>query len=118
MVNNKVHNQNLGNIWFGFATGIVLGGGGLYLLGTKDGRVLLKKIIAFIEDMEFSAEDVLNGVEEVLNAEVSDETDVQQGAKPHNDSLNMVLDKIKHVFPIEGQVKRYFAREGRIQKSS
>lgn len=106
------------NIWFGVVVGILLGGGGLYVLGTKNGRSLLKKIIALAEDMELSLEDVLSSVEEIFEEENPVIMGKEDSQSTSHDNLNTVLDKIKHVFPVERESKRYFAKEGRIQKGS
>ena len=118
MTTHETRYQGGGNIWFGVAVGILLGGGGLYFLGTKDGRKLLKKIIALAEDMELSLEDVVNEVEELFESEnpvIDGQGNMDLG---RHDNINTVLDKIKHVFPHENETKRYFVKEGRIQKGS
>lgn len=99
MATNNSTYQSGGNIWFGVAVGMLLGGGGLYLLGTKNGRDMLKKIIALAEDMELSLADVLSNIEEVFENENPVISRKDDSVITHSDSLNTVLDKIKDVFP-------------------
>lgn len=100
MMKSKSLHHAEGNVWFGFAVGAVIGAGGLYLLGTKDGRVLLKKLIDLAENMELSAEDVISEIEHTF--EESEAKPVLDGEEILNHggaSLHMVLDKIRQVFP-------------------
>lgn len=99
MKSKQLHTRE-GNVWFGFAVGAIIGAGGLYLFGTKDGRVLLNKLIDLAENMELSVEDVISEIEHTFEETqvkplVQGEEVLAKGAA----SMHVVLDKIRQVFP-------------------
>lgn len=84
--NNSNHEQKvIGNFWFGFSLGVILGGGILFLLATKKGRKWLKKIIALAEEIENSGENFFKDLEEKMEEK-------KEVIAPH---LASVLGKIK-----------------------
>lgn len=115
MSKNNLHHSSSSNIWFSFVVGAVLGSSGLYLFGTKKGRQFLKKMLDVLEDLELNAEDVLMEVEGIIGE--IDSSPKETSEEPAN-NLNSVMHKIQHVLPIRKNVKKYFSKEGQIQKSS
>ncbi len=118
MAKNNLHHGSGNNMWFGFVLGTVLGGGGLYLFGTKKGREFLKKAIDTVEDLELTAADVLEEIEEVVEEGIDRQADSVSENIQNVSNLDSVLNKIQHVLPTRKKVKKYFSKEGQIQKSS
>jgi len=98
------HSQS--GFWFGMIMGGVLGGGALYLLGTKDGRNKLRSIMDTVENMDAST------IEEI--SEMFEEAE-QTGKKTAPD-IHAVLDKIHSVLPTKTEVQKFFAKDGKILK--
>lgn len=115
MKNNHVASGK--NVWTSFVIGLLVGSGGLYLLGTNQGRKFLRGLLDAIDDIELTAEDILSEVEEILAAVVQDEsTPIAAVPKMSGESLESVLHKIQHALPIRKNIKKYFSKEGQIQK--
>lgn len=78
-----------GNFWFNFTLGTLFGAGGLFILGTQQGRKLLKKAMEMAENLEGSAAEMIASLEE----KVGDQE------KKIGGSLHSVLEKIKMALP-------------------
>lgn len=88
---NKSHHSYL---WLSFALGSVIGASGLFLIGTTQGRKLLKRAMEIAETLEESAADLVGRIEE----EAEDKGQkIRQAIEPiiSNSNLQTVLDKIQ-----------------------
>lgn len=67
MLKNHQENKKINQFWFGFTLGVTIGGIGLFLLGTKNGRSFLRKIIESAEELDFYLEKNLKELDEKKN---------------------------------------------------
>lgn len=104
MAHQNEHSQS--GFWFGMIMGGVLGGGALYLLGTKHGREKLRSIMDTVENMDSST------IEDIT--EMFEETD--QAGKRTIPDIHAVLDKIHSALPTKTEVQKFFAKDGKILK--
>lgn len=92
-----MHDQNkssLTNFWFGFSLGAITLTIAGYLLGTKNGRILLKKILELSENLEENLLLLGEELEEnILEKSQADQT-FKSTPKIHS-TLRDVLEKIK-----------------------
>lgn len=88
------------NLWMGFLLGIIAGGSGLYLFGTKEGRVLLKKILENLDNLELSAEDIVSDVIGLVEKETGINKESTITEHPSG-SMDLVINKIKRSFPMK-----------------
>lgn len=88
MTQHAAHQKSHSHLWFSFALGSIIGASGLFLIGTTQGRKLLKKAIAMGENLEESVADMLSRLEEEF-----------EPAAEANASLHTVLHKIQTVLP-------------------
>jgi len=84
------HNKN-SNIWLGFAFGAITATTLAFFLGTKKGRLMLKKILELSENLEDNALVIAEQIEEALIEKAEKITD-QKSDKP---ILGNVLEKMK-----------------------
>lgn len=78
MIIPKTHLENkkkIENFWFGFSLGALLGGVGLFFVGTKTGRSLLLKIIQSAEEIESYLEKYLKEINEEKKEEKDNKND-------------------------------------------
>lgn len=88
MTHRGQHQKPHSHIWFSFALGSIIGASGLFLIGTAQGRRLLKKAMESAEHLEESVADMLSRLEEEDKPAV------------HEDStLHTVLHKIQTILP-------------------
>ena len=86
--NNKSQHNH---IWFSFTLGSIIGASGLFLIGTTQGRRLLKKAMEMAEKLEGSVEEMIVRLKE-------EEEDT--GRKIISDpNLHTVLQKIQTALP-------------------
>lgn len=104
MGNQNDHTQS--GFWFGMIMGGVLGGGALYLLGTKDGRERLKALMDAVENMDASTIDEITQMFE---------SEAENGKKTVPD-IHAVLDKIQSSLPTKTEVQKFFVKDGKILK--
>ncbi|HLD26352.1 MAG TPA: YtxH domain-containing protein [Patescibacteria group bacterium] len=93
--NQKKHQSH---IWFGFTLGSVIGATGLFLIGTTQGRKLLKKAMEIAEHLETSAEDVITHLENTVEEKGQKIKDIVEPFIEHT-PLHSVLQKIQTVLP-------------------
>ncbi len=108
-----------------FFIGVAIGAVGLYFLGTKHGRTILKKAMGAAEELEKSADDLINElektVEEDFDIEAVTETIVQKEKQLLKtvESTNMfsVMERIKSVLPHnQKKSEKYVSKNGVIVK--
>ncbi|HLL60301.1 MAG TPA: hypothetical protein VK338_01160 [Candidatus Nitrosocosmicus sp.] len=115
------HNNSFGSSFF---WGVAVGAAGLYLLGTKNGRNIVKKMMDSVEQLENSAEDIFD----ILEEKAKDDFNVENLAEAIHDkkeethiptsNLHSVMEKIRSSIPLR-EVKdnhKYISRDGRIIK--
>lgn len=95
-------NRPENNLWMGFLLGVAVGGGALYIFGTKKGRSFLKDIVENLDELEFSAEDIMADIVELINKETVGNKTQQEHEQNQSGNIDIVIDKIKHVLPISG----------------
>lgn len=114
MASSAHHNQQNGNFWAGFSAGMVFAGVSLFVMGTKQGRHIARKVLESVDD--------LDGVIDELVAELNTEGDkhhlkkTSDSAEEAPQKIHDVLDKIMSVLPTRRQVKQYFVKDGKILK--
>lgn len=104
MANQNDHPQS--GFWFGMIMGGVLGGGALYLLGTKDGRERLRSIMDTVENMDGST---IEEIAQIFEAE-------DENGKKTMPDIHAVLDKIQSSLPTKTEVQKFFVKDGKILK--
>ncbi|MBI3366238.1 YtxH domain-containing protein [Candidatus Roizmanbacteria bacterium] len=120
-----MENQNshkLSTFWFGFLLGGALTGSAAFLLGTKQGRKTLKKILEMSENIEETVQDLFEEYGDEIREKGSELFDsVKKLQKNHSHdnppfhSLSGLLDRIKILSPsTQKRVKRFFVKEGKI----
>lgn len=85
------------NFWFGYALGILTGGGAAFFIGTKKGRIFLKKLVELSENFDGDISALTQQLFENLkdNAQsITQETNVK-----NNSNLGSLLQKIKFLSP-------------------
>jgi hypothetical protein len=85
MKNDDRVKESVSNFWLSFVLGFFLGGGAIFLLGTKKGRKFLKKIIQSAEELETSLEAIVEDVG----------VKIEEKKEIINPPLSSVLEKIK-----------------------
>lgn len=101
MTNHNHHNiRHHSNFWFSFTLGTLFGAGGLFFIGTKQGRKLLQKIIDMSENLEGSVEEIITSFQE----------NVHDQEKKIDDSLHSVLEKIRTTLPVKKEQDKPFAK--------
>lgn len=90
----KQHN----NVWFGFTLGSVIGATGLFLIGTTQGRKLLKKAMEMAENLETSAQDMIADIEDYKEKNEQKIKDIVEPLVEHT-PLHAVLQKIQTALP-------------------
>ena len=93
----KQHN----NVWFGFTLGSIIGATGLFLIGTTQGRKLLKKAMEMAENLEMSAQDMIVDLEKAGEKTEQKIKDIVEPLIEHT-LLHTVLQKIQTVLPSHG----------------
>lgn len=88
MLKVNQNRESVGNFWFGFLLGAGLSGVVLFLLGTTRGRVFLKQIIHFAENLETSLDKLIKDLEK-------NEVKKEKQSHLNSSSLTSVLQKIK-----------------------
>lgn len=89
MTNNNEH--KVSNFWIGFSAGVIGASSVAFLLGTKNGREVLKKVLKFSENLEENL------------AHLLDNSGKEKGKKDskklpfHLDDIEEVLSKIKQI---------------------
>ncbi len=100
------NNHKLSSFWFGFLLGGLLTGSAAFLLGTKQGRKTLKKVLEMSENIEETLKDLFDeygdeirekGVELLDN--LKDLPKNHTHASPQTSTLYGLLDKIKILSP-------------------
>ena len=84
------HNKST-NLWLGFAFGAISATVLAFLLGTKKGRLTLKKLLEFSENLEENTLVIAEEIEEVIREKADKLIDKKQD-KP---ILGNLLDKMK-----------------------
>lgn len=95
MIIPKTHLENkkkIENFWFGFSLGVLLGGVSLFLLGTKSGRELLRRLLHSAEEMEYYLENYLEKIETDKKEEKNKEKEAQPNKR--TPLIAEVLEKI------------------------
>lgn len=93
----KQHN----NVWFGFTLGSIIGATGLFLIGTTQGRKLLKKAMEVAENLETSAQDMIADIEDYKEKNEQKIKDIVEPLVEHT-PLHTVLQKIQTALPSHG----------------
>jgi hypothetical protein len=90
-----------------FFWGACFGAAGLYLVGTKQGRHILKRLMDSVEKLENSTEDIFEVLEDKLDGQLNEESLqnlVELGEKKEehhvpSSNLHSVMEKIKLSLP-------------------
>lgn len=108
-------NKNTSNFWFGLIMGITFGAGGLYLIGTKNGRKKIKKLMELAEDMELHLEEVVDNVGYDLEKKEEGFKEKATEFIEKND-IKGIIEKITSIIPEKKETKKYFVKDGKIIK--
>lgn len=98
------HQSHFGSSFF---WGACFGAAGLYLLGTKQGRHVLKRLMDSVENLENSAEDIFEVLEDKLEGQFDPLTlqnlvEISEKKEDHHvpsSNLHSVMEKIKQSLP-------------------
>lgn len=94
MLNNNQKPRLENNFWSGFLLGGILGAGCLFLLGTKKGRQILKKMIKSAEELEESLAEIIGDLEEKIEENQKKMENKIAEVIPEK-NISSVLQKIK-----------------------
>lgn len=83
----KNNNDQHTNFWFGFAVGTIAAAAGSYLLGTKDGRNTVKKLLVLSENLE----------ENLIDIRTQFKQELSQGLKNHEATIQEVKSGVEHI---------------------
>lgn len=78
------------NFWFGFVFGIASAAGASYLLGTKNGREKLKKLLEYAEQYGENPEELMQMLESLSEEKTKE-------LEPIKTNLNTLMDKVKSI---------------------
>ena len=108
--------KSTSNFWFGLLIGSALGAGGLYVVGTKNGRKFAKKMLDAAENWEMVLEDA---VAEFDFKTYGERENIKEGmeefGKKAKGDMETVLEKIFSVAHKQ-ESKKYFSKDGKILK--
>lgn len=100
-VNSNYHPTNF---WFGFSIGIAAAAGSFYLLGTKQGRENLKRVIEYSENLPATIEKLVQELEKKQEEINKNQTNhVLQSTN----TLSQIINKIKSTSSGTGTKKFY-----------
>ncbi|MEN9327201.1 MAG: hypothetical protein RI947_9 [Candidatus Parcubacteria bacterium] len=97
------NNHTPSNFWFGFAVGTFGAVAAAYLMGTKQGRETLKKLIQYADRMEEGSDeflDLMDSLKQVVKQKSSDIVDSIEGATEQsksNRTLDSLIEKVKSI---------------------
>lgn len=99
MVNNDIEaHRGYSNFWSGFYMGLAVAAGGLFLLGTKKGRESLKRVLDATEDLEGSAEELIDEVGKRINKDNISMIEKTLAPGTYEDNLTTLVGRLKNVF--------------------
>jgi len=100
------------NFWFGFSLGVAGCGAFLYLFGTEKGRKTLQKLLDLTENLE----ETINLISEELTGKTIFPEEKKTTNKKNSSTITSIISKIKVLSPLfeKKQVKKFFAKEGRL----
>lgn len=117
MKNNIQHPTNF---WFGFALGTISALSCTYLLGTKKGRDVLKKILECVENLGPNTLD-LSVLMERVTAEIGGKTSTSDlpnsssaASSATTNDIGQVMNKIRSIAQPNKFVKKFFAKGGEL----
>lgn len=87
----RTNEHKLSNFWIGFSLGMAGATGIAFLLGTKQGREMVKKALKFSENMEENLERLLDGDSKQKGKKDAKKTGF------HLENVEEILSKIKQV---------------------
>lgn len=93
------------NFWFGFALGTIAAVGSPYLLGTKNGRDLTKKLLDLTENLEENLEFIKTELVKEMEKQPQTENPSLKPPEPHSHTeqkqkpLAEILNKINSLTP-------------------
>lgn len=102
----KSPQPSVSNFWTGFTVGATV----LFFLGTKKGRITLKKLMDFAENLETNIDDIVDSASD----SGSSKDKLMQGAT----NIGELITKIQSALPEKKDVKRFFAKSGKALKST
>jgi gas vesicle protein len=85
----KDQNKSPSNFWFGFSLGMIAAVAATYLIGTKKGRELLKKIVDLSEHFPEKLPELVEELEKVFTGKNNNKL------LPKLSSIETVINKIK-----------------------
>lgn len=104
------------NFWSGLAMGVIFGASSLYLLGTKNGRQFIRKLLDATENLEEMGESVIDEVQNYFSEDHSEQpeaSEAEQESMSGVKTVESVIEKIQSVIPEPKTIKKYFEKEGK-----
>lgn len=110
-----MENQNkpqVSNFWFGFLIGSTIAASTAFLLGTKNGRKTLSKLLELSENLEENivllAEEL--GEEFKLKAQELN-IEIPKANKKDRSTIGTILNKISNLSPQQSKKQKFFIKE-------
>lgn len=85
----KINNHHSSNFWFGFSLGTLAAVAAGYLLGTKKGRLLLKKLLEYSDQFPEKIPELIDGLKKNF-------PEVKEIKLPGLKTIDSIINKIKH----------------------
>lgn len=86
----KTNKPSTTNFWFGFVFGIASAAGASYLLGTKNGREKLKKLLEYAEQYGENPDELMKMLETFSEEKTKE-------LEPVKTNLNTLMDKVRSI---------------------
>lgn len=103
MKSQNNHHTNPSNFWFGFGVGAIGAVAAAYLLGTKNGRETLRKLVAYADKLEEGSDeflDLMDSLKHVVKEKSSEVADAIEGASAasrQHKPLDVLIDKVRSI---------------------
>lgn len=116
----KNTNNHGSNFWFGFALGTIGATAVGYLLGTQNGREILKKLITYAEEFENDPQKLNEFINSLKN--IKKETHIGENASETMpkviNTLSTVLDRVKDMTQDTKKPKQFFIKNNKNSSST
>lgn len=109
MIHHDHHKKQQSQMWFCFTLGSIIGASGLFLIGTAQGRKLLRKAMEMAENMETSASKMIADLEDEAEEKGQKIKDFAEPLIGHT-PLHTVLQKIQTVLPQHKVIEKSFVK--------
>lgn len=112
MIHHDHHKKQQTHMWFGFTLGSIIGASGLFLIGTAQGRKLLKKAMEMAENMETSVGKMLADLEDEVEEKGQKIKDIVEPLI-ETTPLHTVLQKIQTVLPPHKTTEKSYVKHNK-----